>query len=129
MGAGAARAPRARRLDETAFAVWCEDADGSAELRGAHLEGHLAYVEAHHERYLVAGPMRRGQEERLAGSLFVILADSESEARAFLSGDPYFANGVYRSSIYRRLTPAAGRWMGGVIWEGADELRAVHAGA
>jgi hypothetical protein len=128
MTATARRAPRARRLEETAFAVWCADGEAAEALRRDRLDGHLAFVEAHHERYLVAGPLRRDAEARLAGSLFVILAETEAEAREFMSGDPYVSAGVYQSMVYRRLTPAAGRWMGGVIWEDADDIRARAAG-
>lgn len=124
MGATAARTARVRRIEGTAFAVWCADGADADARRRAHLDGHLAFVEAHHERYLVAGPLRRDGETRLAGSLFIILAADEKDARAFMSGDPYVGSGVYQSIVYRQMTPAAGRWMGGVIWEDADSIRA-----
>jgi uncharacterized protein YciI len=119
---------RVARLNETAFAVWCVDGKGGAALRSAHLEGHLAHVERHHDRFLVVGPMRRDGAAELVGSLFILAAESEDDARAVMSGDPYVAHGVYAEIIYRRLTPAAGRWMGGVIWENADSLRNVADG-
>lgn len=115
---------RVPRLAETVFAVWCEDGPDAPQIRETCLDGHLAYVEARIDRYLIAGPMRRGAEESLSGSLFLILADNEDAARAFMAGDPYVSQGAYARLDYRRLTPAAGRWMGGgVIWESADALR------
>lgn len=123
-----ARPKQAQRLAETVFAVWCTDGLRSAALRKLHLEGHLTYVERHHDRYLVAGPLRRDGESLLAGSLLIIVADSESEARAFLDGDPYISEGVFDDMIFRKMTPAAGRWMGGVIWDGPEALRALADG-
>lgn len=112
------------RLAEGAFAVWCEDGPDAPHIREAHLDGHLAYVEENIDRYLIAGPLRRGSGEALCGSLFIVIADDEDAARAFMAGDPYFSKGAYARVDYRRLTPAAGRWMdGGVIWDSADELR------
>lgn len=116
------------RLEEKVFAVWCEDAPDAAGLRQQRLDGHLSYVERHHERYLVAGPLRQDGEQALCGSLFLVIAADEADARAFLSGDPYFSEGVYGRVAIRSFTPAAGRWMGGVIWRSAEELRALADG-
>jgi hypothetical protein len=119
---------RVTRLSEGAFAFWCADGPNAAELRRRHLEAHLAFVETNHDRYLAAGPMRRDGEQRLCGSLIVVVAESESDARRFVEGDPYFSEGVFESVECRRLTPAAGRWLGGVIWKDAHELRALADG-
>lgn len=123
-----ARPPLAPRLAHSVFAVWCADGPRAGDLRKAHLAGHLDYVERHHDRYLVAGPLRRDGETRLAGSLLIIVADSESDARTFLNGDPYVSEGVFAEMTYRKMTPAAGRWMGGVIWEGPESLATVADG-
>ena len=120
--------PVVPRLKTKVFAVWCEDAPGAANLRKLHLDGHLDYIERRHDRYLVAGPLRRGDAADLVGSLFVIIAETETEARDLLNGDPYFAQGVFESVSIRPFTPAAGTWMGGVIWNSAEELRAVADG-
>lgn len=118
------------RLQETTFAVWCEDSpEAAAEIRTRALDGHLAHIEANHERYLVAGPFRNGDCERITGSFFVIVARDEADARALMEGDPYISGGLYATVTYRRVTPAAGRWMGGVIWESPDALRNVATGA
>lgn len=116
------------RHPEAVFAVWCSDGPDAERLRETHLDGHLAHVEANHERYLVAGPLRRDGETGLCGSFFIVAADTEAEARAFMAGDPYFTCGLYERIEYRALTPAAGRWMGGVIWESAQELRSKAGG-
>ena len=124
----ATRLPVVPRLQAKVFAVWCEDGPDAGPLRQRHLDGHLNYVERFHDRYLISGPMRRGAEPALVGSLFVVTAADEGDARAFLDGDPYFFEGVFRSVSIGAFTPAAGAWMGGVIWESAEALRAVADG-
>ena len=124
----ASRPPQVARLDETVYAVWCEDAAGSAAVRQAHLDGHLRHIEANFERYLVAGPMRRDGAERLTGSFLLVVAASEAEARALMEEDPYVRHGAYVRVEIRAVTPAAGRWLGGVIWSSADDLRSRAAG-
>lgn len=116
------------RLSGEVFAVWCEDGPGAGALRRSHLDGHLAHVERHHDRYLVAGPLRRDGAAALVGSLFVVTARNEDEARSFLQEDPYFQCGLFARIDVRTLTPAAGRWIGGVIWDSPDALRAVADG-
>lgn len=120
--------PVVPRLKSKVFAVWCEDGPGAPALRKTHLDGHLRYIERFHGRYLAAGPMRRGEDPALVGSLFVVTAADEADARAFLNGDPYFSEGLFQTVSIRAFTPAAGVWMGGVIWESAEELRAVADG-
>lgn len=120
--------PVAPRIDGAVFAAWCEDGPESAERRRVHLDGHLNYVERWHDRYLVAGPLRRSGEPDLVGSLFVVRAYDEEDARRFLDGDPYFSEGVFKSVAIRHFMPAAGVWMGGVIWESADSLRPIADG-
>ncbi|MEO1135383.1 MAG: YciI family protein [Pseudomonadota bacterium] len=117
------------RSEKGVFAVWCEDNPaGAASIRESALDGHLAYIEKHFHRYLVAGPMRRGDQELICGSLLVVLAETEAEARELIEGDPYVQCGLYQNIEYRRLTPAAGDWIGGVIWPSADALRNVATG-
>ena len=126
-------APRTRpavvpRIEGAVFAVWCEDAPDGARLRRDHLDAHLAHVERNHDRFLAAGPLRGDGGPALVGSLFIVSARDEGDARALMAGDPYFACGAYARVTYRAFTPAAGRWMGGVIWESAESLRAVADG-
>lgn len=122
------RPPVVPRIAKRVFAIWCKDAPGAAELRKRHLDSHLNYVERFHDRYLIAGPLRAEGDAALVGSLFVVTAADEADARAFVNGDPYFSQGLFRSTTIRAFTPAAGAFIGGVIWESADELRAVADG-
>ena len=99
------------------------DAAGSAAIRDAKLDGHLRYVEQHCDRYLAAGPMNNPGDPTLVGSFFLVTAASPEDARDFLNGDPYVASGMYATLTVHEVTPAAGRWLGGVIWESADAIR------
>jgi uncharacterized protein YciI len=123
-----ARPPIVARPAEAVFAVWCEDGPDAARIRLDALEGHLAHIEAHFDRFLTAGPMRKDGVDGICGSLFIINADSEAEARHLMEQDPYVHRGAYARIEYRRLTPAAGRWIGGVIWSSADDIRPVAHG-
>lgn len=112
------------RLAERTFLVVATDGEGSDDPRDRHLEGHLDYVEKHCERYLACGPMLAADRTTLTGSFFLVAAESEEDARAFLDGDPYLGSGMYREITVSEVTVAGGRWMGGVIWESAEAVRA-----
>lgn len=120
-------APTIDRVAERVFLIIAHDGDGSEALRDEHLAGHLAYVEKHCDQYLAAGPMRNPGETSLSGSFFLVAASDDRAAREFLDGDPYMRCGMYKSVVLNEVTPAAGRWMGGVIWESVDAVRAASS--
>lgn len=120
--------PTVPRRAEACFLVLCEDGPGAAALRERDLAGHLAHVERHWRRYLAAGPLRRPGDAALSGSLFLVFAANEAEARALMEGDPYITNGQYRSVRILGFTPAIGEALGGKIWENAESLRSRAAG-
>mgnify|MGYP002781264126 CR=1 FL=1 len=64
--------------------------------------------------YAVAGPLKRG--EATTGSLLVIKAADEAEARAKFEADPYFTAGVWQAISVAELRAVAGEWVGGVAW-------------
>ena len=117
-------APTVERLTEKAFLVLAYDGEGGAATRDSELEGHLEYVEKHCDRYLTCGPMHNADKTGLIGSFFLVAAESEADAREFLNGDPYLGSGMYDQVIVHEVTVAGGRWMGGVIWESAEAVRA-----
>ena len=117
-------APTVPRLDKRVFMIIATDAEGMEAARAEHLDAHLEYVEKHCDDYLVCGPLRDIGDDRLAGSFFLVAAESPEAADAIVGGDPYFRCGLYGHIEKREFTASAGRWMGGVIWESADEIRA-----
>ncbi|MEO1247014.1 MAG: YciI family protein [Pseudomonadota bacterium] len=120
----AKNAPTVPRIDGAVFLVLAYDGLGSEAARDAELEAHLDYVERHYERYLVCGPLRNPGEEPLIGSFFLVQADTADDAEALVSGDPYVKSGMYAEIRVQEATAAGGRFMGGVIWESAEAIRA-----
>ena len=120
----AKHAPTVERIAERTFLVLAYDGAGSAATRDSELDGHLEYVEKNWHRYLTCGPMRNPGETELIGSFFLVVAEDEQDARDFLAGDPYVASGMYETVTVQDVTVAGGRWMGGVIWESAEAIRA-----
>ena len=123
--AAPAASPERVPREPTVFAVLCVDDPERAELRRSEVDAHLAYVEANIERYAAAGPLYDA-DGAMRRSLFLIYAEDEADAQAFMAGDPYVSSGLYASIEYRRFLPAAGRWIGGVVWapRGADPVSA-----
>ncbi|MEO0464089.1 MAG: YciI family protein [Pseudomonadota bacterium] len=97
------------------YAFYCRDGETGAEQRAKFLHDHLAHVEAHIDDYAVAGPLKQGEET--IGSLLVIKADDEPQARAKFEADPYFAAGVWQSINTAPFMPVAGDWVGGAAWK------------
>ena len=126
MAAGLALAeyvPTVDRIPGQTFLVLAFDGEGSAETREQELDGHLRYIEQHFERYLAAGPLREPGGTALIGSFFLVSAEDETDAMNLLNGDPYMYKQIYGEVRVLAATPAAGRWMGGVIWDSPDDLR------
>ena len=96
------------------YAIMLWDGPDGAALRQEHLAAHLAHVEANLPRYLVAGPFRSG--DAFTGSLLVLDAATEADARALLEADPYWTAGVWAEVRVEPFRPAAGSWVGGRTW-------------
>lgn len=101
---------------ETCFLVLCRDDPAKADLRQETRPDHLNYAARHWRRYLAAGPLRDEPGGAIVGSMFLVLAKNEEEARAFMNGDPYMTAGIYARVTYQVFTPAIGRALGGKIW-------------
>ena len=112
----ASGAPVETRPRETVFLLVCHDAPGSAGPREAHMRGHLAFIERHIDRILVAGPAL-AEGGAIDASVFVVRASDETEARALLAGDPYFQNGVWAHVEARRFRAVCGSALGGITWD------------
>ncbi|WP_394730068.1 YciI family protein [Altererythrobacter sp. GH1-8] len=97
------------------FSFYCRDGENGASLRERDLHAHLAHVEANIDDYAIAGPLKRGDET--IGSLLVIKAKDQEEARAKFEADPYFAAGVWQSIRCEEFLGVAGDWVGGAAWK------------
>lgn len=117
------KAKRIAKFEKQSFMFTCLDGAKTLPLRTKHLFGHLDHIEAHNERYRVAGPMRRTADGEIFGSFFIVEADTEEEAWDLMKGDPYIASDMYESVTVNHFIPACGALLGGVIWD-QDEIRA-----
>ncbi len=108
------------------FLVTCFDTAEAPVLRDELLGAHLAHVEAHYERIAVAGPIPDGPGGGFTSSLFIVRAESEEDAMAFIRTDPYHAGGVYERCEVQPFQAVFGTWPGGKSWESiaAAEARA-----
>ncbi len=99
----------------TLFAFYCRYGENCVTLRERLLADHLAHIEANIDDYAIAGPLKDGEET--VGSLVVIKAEDEAEARAKFEADPYYAAGVWQSIRANHFLGVAGDWVGGVAWK------------
>lgn len=97
------------------WTVYSRDSADAPALRKEHLAAHLEYAASIMDRIAVGGPLREGDAPDF-GSLIVLKADSEAEARAILEADPYFQAGVWEQSDIHPFRPVIGEWVGGKAW-------------
>ena len=97
------------------FAIHALDGPDGAEKRSEHLTEHLAHIAAQIDRYLVAGPLKNAAGATI-GSLLVVEASEEDDARAFLAQDPYAAAQLWNSIHISAFAAVAGSWVGGATW-------------
>lgn len=90
------------------FCFYCRDGEHGAVFREHSHEALLAYFAEHGDDFAVAGPLYKG--EGIVGSLLIIKAENEAEARARLEEIPYFEVGVWQSIRADRFTPLFGDW-------------------
>jgi len=97
------------------FVLLGKDSPDARRLRALHLQAHLDWVLGVMDRVRVAGPIRDDSGEACA-SLYVLEAEDESEARAFIAQDPYYRSGVWQDVSLQPFIAAAGTWVGGASW-------------
>jgi len=97
------------------YAIIAHDRPGATATRMDRLEEHLTHIEARLDRFAVAGPLRDAQGN-VTGSLLVVKAESEADARALLVQDPYYTAQIWSGFEIREFNAAAGDWVGGRNW-------------
>jgi len=83
------------------FAISCLDKPDHGAVRAEIRPAHLAFLEANAARIKIAGPYLDDGGARMIGSLLVIEADDDAEARAFAEADPYARAGLFESVAIR----------------------------
>ncbi|HLS68784.1 MAG TPA: YciI family protein [Kiloniellales bacterium] len=78
------------------FALICQDRPNQLKLRLEHRPEHLAYVAAHADQIVYAGPLIDETAGTPNGSLLILDVPDRGSAEAFASGDPYARAGLFR---------------------------------
>ena len=92
-----------------AFILECLDRPDSLPLRLANRPAHLAYIEAHLDRVIVAGPILADDGTTPIGSLLILADDSRDAVEAFAAADPYAKAGLFATVTirpWRKVFPA-----------------------
>lgn len=99
------------------YLITCTDvADGPA-IRDRVLATHLDHIAAvlPEKRIRIAGPVN-GPNGKPHGSYFIVEAESEADARAFLARDPFHKAGLWATIKVEPCRAVAGDWVGGRTW-------------
>src|SRR5713226_869721 len=89
------------------YILFAEDCDeGSADLRKANVEAHLAYLGRHKERLVLGGAMLAEDGSTRIGSVLILNLPSMTEAEAFAMGEPFRNAGVYKNVRLARMRRA-----------------------
>lgn len=83
------------------FAVHCLDKPGHGAVRLDNRSRHLAWLESHRDRIVMAGPMLAGDGEGLVGSLLVVEHPDLGAVYAWCAEDPYAQAGLFESVVIR----------------------------
>jgi len=98
------------------YCIHAIDGPEGAEIRPRLIGAHLTHVEASIDRYFVAGPLRNAAGETI-GSMLVVEAANETDARAFLDQDPYAGAGLWNQIHIAAFAAVAGTSVGGAAWK------------
>jgi len=79
------------------FAVVFTDKPDQGDLRAAHLQAHIAWLEQHKDIIPVGGSLRQEMGQTPKGGLWVAEADSKEQIEELLKSDPFFIAGLRQS--------------------------------
>jgi hypothetical protein len=72
------------------WVVIFEDTEGMLGVRQQREPAHLAFLEAHKDKILIAGGLRPAPGEKFVGGLWVLEVAGRDEAVALIESDPYY---------------------------------------
>lgn len=76
------------------FAVIFTDRPGLGELRAAHLQAHVDWLEQHQALVPVGGSLRREPGEVPIGGLWLAQVESRAQLEALIHTDPFYVAGL-----------------------------------
>jgi uncharacterized protein YciI len=77
------------------YILTCHDKANALDLRMATREAHLAWAAEHKTGALKLGGPLLTEDDAMAGSFFIVEADSKAEVEAFNRSDPYTKAGLW----------------------------------
>jgi len=86
------------------FAAICMDKPDFFQVRARVRADHLAFVQSNAGRVKIGGPFL-DDKGRMNGSLLIVEASDEADARRLLEGDPYA-----KAGLFERVELRAWRW-------------------
>ena len=98
------------------YCIHAIDGPGGAEIRPRLIGAHLGHVEANMDRYYLAGPLKNPDGQTI-GSMLVVEAADEADARAFLNQDPYAGASLWSTIHVAAFAAVAGTSVGGATWK------------
>lgn len=90
------------------FILACFDKPNSLDLRLATREAHLAYAGERRAMIKLAGPLL-DKAGGMAGSLFILEAESRAQVEAFNAADPYQKAGLFGQVEIRGFKASIGQ--------------------
>lgn len=84
------------------FVAMCIDKPDSSDLRARARAEHLTYIEGARDRILLVGPLL-SEDDKVAGSLFLIEAEDLAGAKSFVESDPFAKAGLFDSVTVKRF--------------------------
>lgn len=92
------------------YIIICRDKPDAGARRTELRPKHLAYLDEHADKLLVAGAFMNDDATAAKGSMLLYDTDDRAEAEAFAAGDPFAKEGVfgevtvtrYRMAFYDR---------------------------
>lgn len=77
------------------FVVRCQDKPGHQQVRLDNRPAHLAFLNTHLDRLVLAGPLLSDDRQAMIGSLLVFDIADRAELEAVLAADPYAKTGLF----------------------------------
>ncbi len=88
------------------FAIYARDIENSAAKRAEFFPAHKAFLGTASDygvEIVLSGPLVLDDGETRCGSLIVIEAEARAAAEKFHHSDPFYKNGVWKSSTITQL--------------------------
>ncbi|HSW19484.1 MAG TPA: YciI family protein [Ramlibacter sp.] len=85
------------------WAIYAVDKPNSAPLREKYVKEHVQYFTDNQDAIFVSGPQQTDDAAANIGSIFIISANSRTEAQTFLEKEPLYRAGIFESVRVTRM--------------------------